>query len=99
MKFFVQVKAGAKIEKIEEILLTPPSPRRDPVRTAVQPGGLPSNEGRKIKNYKVWVKAPAKENKANLAVVKLLAKHFQTSKSKVRIISGQKSKKKLIEIG
>jgi len=88
MKIFVQVKAGAKVEKIEEILLTPPA----------ESGHLPSNEGRKIKNYKVWVKAPAKENKANEAVVKVLAKYFGTAKSNVNILSGLKSKKKIVEV-
>jgi uncharacterized protein (TIGR00251 family) len=50
------------------------------------------------KNYKLWVKAPAKEGKANEAVVKALAKHFGTAKSNVEIKSGFKSKKKIVEI-
>jgi uncharacterized protein len=50
------------------------------------------------KNYKLWVKAPAKENKANLAVVKSLAKHFGVAKSKVSLSAGFKAKRKIIEL-
>lgn len=49
-------------------------------------------------DYEVWVKAPAKEGKANAAVIKILAQHFGVAKSKVKIISGLKSKQKTIEI-
>lgn len=43
----------------------------------------------------VRVKAPAKDNKANIGVVRLLSKHFN---KKVRIVSGFKSKRKVVEI-
>nr|MDO8132577.1 DUF167 domain-containing protein [Candidatus Njordarchaeum guaymaensis] len=36
--------------------------------------------------------------KANLELVKKLAKHFDVSSSQVRIISGLKSRKKIVEI-
>ena len=49
-------------------------------------------------NYKFWVKAPTKENKANLAVIKLLASHFGVAKSNIEIIAGLKAKKKTILI-
>ncbi len=42
----------------------------------------------------VHLKAPADKNKANLALIKLLTKHF---KKQVRIKSGLKSKEKLVE--
>jgi len=48
--------------------------------------------------YKVSVTASPIENKANIAVVKVLADHFNVPKSQVRIVSGLKSKKKIIEI-
>jgi len=44
------------------------------------------------------VKEPPKEGKANQAVIKLLSKHFGLSQNQVRIISGFKSKNKIIEI-
>jgi len=72
MKILVQVKAGAKVEKVEIV--------------------------NKFHNYKVWVKAPAKEGKANEAVVKVLAKHFKVPKSSIEILSGFKYKKKVIQI-
>lgn len=50
------------------------------------------------KNFNVSVKAPAKEGKANLAVVKSLAKYFAVSQSRIKILSGQKSKNKIIEV-
>jgi hypothetical protein len=49
-------------------------------------------------NYQVFVKAPAKEGKANAAVIKILAQHFGVAKSKITIKSGLKSKQKIIQI-
>ena len=46
----------------------------------------------------VNVKSPAKEGKANEAVVKAVADYLGVSKSMVKIKSGFKSKFKLIEI-
>lgn len=48
--------------------------------------------------FLVRVKEPAKEGKANRAVVKLLADHFKVSQGSVVILSGFKSRNKLIEI-
>lgn len=49
-------------------------------------------------SFTVKVKEPAREGKANQAVIALLAEHFRVSKSKVRILSGFKSRQKVIEI-
>ncbi len=49
--------------------------------------------------YTVSVKEPPEDGKANEAIVRVLAKHFKVPKSQVRIISGQTSKKKVVEIG
>ncbi|TAN57987.1 DUF167 domain-containing protein [Patescibacteria group bacterium] len=46
----------------------------------------------------VFVKAEAKEGKANKAVTKALAEHFGVTPSRVRLISGARSKTKLFEI-
>lgn len=46
----------------------------------------------------VFVKAEAREGKANEAVVKALAAHFKVAKSRVRLISGARGKQKLFEI-
>ncbi len=44
--------------------------------------------------YLVSVKEKAKDNKANLAVIKLLSKYF---KKRVKIVRGLRSKEKVIE--
>ncbi len=49
--------------------------------------------------YRVSVHAPAQEGKANEAVIELLAKYFSISKSAIKIIRGQTSRRKLVEIG
>ena len=54
-----------------------------------------SQEGDKLV---VKVKEPPKEGRANQAVIKLLAEHFEVSQSQVRILSGFKSKNKTIEV-
>ena len=46
----------------------------------------------------VYTKAPAIEGRANLAAVKLLAKHFGVSSSKVKLVRGTASKYKVFEI-
>lgn len=47
----------------------------------------------------VYVNAPPLEGKANKAVIESLADYFQMKKSKIILISGQKSKNKIFEIG
>jgi uncharacterized protein len=48
--------------------------------------------------YNIHVRAAPIENKANIAVIKLLSKYFDIPKSRIAIISGLKSKRKIIEI-
>lgn len=49
-------------------------------------------------NFKVWVKEPPEKGRANRAVLKVLADYLNTSQSNVRIISGNTSRNKVIEI-
>ncbi len=49
--------------------------------------------------YLASVRAPAREGKANEALIELLADCFSVPKSSVRILRGQTSRKKLVEIG
>jgi hypothetical protein len=49
-------------------------------------------------NLTVFVRQPATEGKANTALIKLLAGHYQVAKSQVKIIHGVTSKHKVIEI-
>ena len=49
------------------------------------------------KEFTAHLKAPAKDNKANIELIKLLAKHFKTS-SKSKKIKNPTSKNKIVEI-
>jgi len=48
--------------------------------------------------YLVKVKEPPRDGRANIAVIRLLAKYFKVSPSSVRIVSGSASRNKIIEI-
>jgi len=45
--------------------------------------------------YKVFLKSPPENNKANIELIKLLSKYFKTH---VRIIRGNKSHEKIVEV-
>lgn len=49
-------------------------------------------------HYVISVSSPPEKGKANKEITKTLAKHFCTSVSRINIISGEKSKEKIIEI-
>ena len=48
--------------------------------------------------FRVTVRAPAQNGAANRAVIEALAAFFSLPKSKLRIVHGQSSRKKLIQI-
>ncbi len=48
--------------------------------------------------FKIYVTAQAIEGKANSAMIKLLSKHFNVKKSDVKIVRGEKSREKVVEI-
>lgn len=48
--------------------------------------------------FVVRVKEPAKEGKANRAVIKLVARYFGVSQGSIGISSGFKSRNKVIEV-
>ncbi|MEK7167286.1 MAG: DUF167 domain-containing protein [Patescibacteria group bacterium] len=47
---------------------------------------------------KVRVKAPAIDNKANKAVIKILADYLGLKKNKIEIIRGEKLRKKIVKL-
>ena len=49
-------------------------------------------------DFKVYLNAPAIDGKANKELIKLLAGHFKTKRGNVRIIVGEKSRVKVVEI-
>ena len=48
--------------------------------------------------YFIEISEKAEKGKANLALIKLLSKHFKTSSANVRILKGFSSRKKMVEI-
>ncbi len=48
--------------------------------------------------FKVKITAPPVDGKANEALVDLLSKHFKINKSAIRIVRGESSQNKMIEI-
>ncbi len=49
-------------------------------------------------DFKVFVKSPVKEGKANEEVIALLARHFGVPKSHVVILKGARGKRKMVEV-
>lgn len=71
MKFFVSVKARAKMQKVERF---------------------------DAQHFKVWVKEPPIEGKANEAVLRAMADFLDVPFSQLQIVSGQTSNQKVIEM-
>ncbi len=83
MKISVKAKTNAKTEKVERLT------------QAKLP--LSNSENESIV-YRVEVKEPPIGGKANEAIIKALAKYFNTPPSSVRLVRGQSSKNKFFEI-
>lgn len=49
-------------------------------------------------DFNVWVRAQAKEGKANQELVAQLSRYFSVPKSRITILKGHTSKNKLIDI-
>jgi uncharacterized protein YggU (UPF0235/DUF167 family) len=85
MKIFVKAKARAKENK----LILPPSKLWQEKETSGQ---------NQKECFTVWVKEPPVGGKANIAITKLLAEHFNISFSEITLLSGASSKNKVFEI-
>jgi uncharacterized protein (TIGR00251 family) len=68
------------------------------IQAKVKPNSRTEEIGREGDSFIVKVKEPAREGKANQAVIKLLAEHFGVAQSRVRIISGFSSRNKVVEV-
>ena len=64
----------------------------------VRPGAKENKVEEIDGGFKISVKEPAKEGRANKAVIKALAKHLGVSQSSIKIISGLKSKNKVVKL-
>jgi len=49
--------------------------------------------------YRVAVKAPPHDGKANLAVIKLLSDYFGLPQSQIKIIRGHAARRKVLAVG
>jgi len=68
------------------------------IQVKVKPNSRTEEVSQESGSYIVRVKAPPREGKANLAVIKLLAEHFGVPKSQIRILSGFGGRNKVIEV-
>lgn len=69
------------------------------VRVRVRPGAKTEKvEQVSETEYRVWVKAPPREGKANAAVVEVLSRHFKIPRRSVVLLRGESSRDKLFEI-
>jgi uncharacterized protein (TIGR00251 family) len=68
------------------------------IQVRVKPNSKTQEVSQEGNSFAVKVKEPAREGRANQAVIKLLAEHFGVPKSQVRILSGLTSKNKVIEV-
>jgi uncharacterized protein (TIGR00251 family) len=68
------------------------------IQVKVKPNSTTEEVSQEGDSFIVKVKEPPKEGKANQAVIKLLAEHFGVPKSQVRILSGFRSKNKVVEV-
>jgi len=69
------------------------------IQVKVKPSSKTEELSREGHSFIVKVKEPPKEGKANQAVIRLLAEHFGVPQSQVRILSGFRSRNKVIEVG
>jgi uncharacterized protein (TIGR00251 family) len=49
-------------------------------------------------HYHVFTNAPPEKGKANKDIIKILSKYFDISVSRIKIITGDKSREKIIEL-
>jgi uncharacterized protein (TIGR00251 family) len=68
------------------------------IQVKVKPNSRTEEVSQESDSFTVKVKEPPREGKANQAVIRLLAQHFGVPKSQVRILSGSKSKSKVVEV-
>jgi uncharacterized protein (TIGR00251 family) len=68
------------------------------IQVKVMPNSRTEEVNQEGDSFLVRVKEPPREGKANHAIIRLLAEHFGVHKSRVRILSGFRSKNKVIEV-
>jgi len=103
MKIIVKARPRAKVEKVERVgqdgFDFGPGFENVEKRGESAHGHGQITEAEHVATYKVWVKEPPIDGKANDAIVRVLAEYFVVAKSHIRLVSGQTSKQKTFEIG
>jgi len=69
------------------------------IQVKVKPNSKTEEISHEGYSFTVKVKEPPREGRANQAVIRLLAQHFGVPHSQVRILSGFRSRNKVIGIG
>lgn len=69
------------------------------IRVKVKPGSKSEGISREGASFTVMVREPPREGRANQAVIKLLAAYFGIPQSQVRVLSGFRSRNKVVEVG
>ena len=87
------VKSEQKISKLSKMKI------RCKIKTNSKKGNLiQKSQDENGEFFEIFIREPAIEGKANLAVIKLLSEEFGVSKSKVSLKTGVKSRFKIFEI-
>ena len=68
------------------------------IQVKVKPNSRTEEVSREGDDFVVKVREPPREGKANQAVITLLAEHLGVPRSRVKILSGFRSKNKVIEV-
>ena len=68
------------------------------ITVTVKPGAREDSIKKDVDGYRVLTKARAQDGKANEAVQRIIADHFDVSPSRVTIVRGTTAHKKIIEI-
>lgn len=68
------------------------------IQVKVKPNSKVDEVSQEGDSFIVKVKEPPEEGRANGAVIRLLAEHFEVPQSQVRFLTGFKSKNKVIEV-
>jgi uncharacterized protein (TIGR00251 family) len=68
------------------------------INVKVIPNAKENEVSEERNRFKVHVTAPAVGGKANRALIEVLAEYFKVKKGDVRIIRGEKSREKIVEI-
>lgn len=83
MRIIIKAKPSAKEERVEKI---------------TQPTFDFADDKQKEIVYKIWIKEPPEDGRANEAIIRLLLKHFGINRSQIRLVLGAKGKVKVFDI-